>query len=67
MTQSLKNSVLALRAQQISESRREFNARGGKMDRCDQCLIATPSSTAFLIASPNSTCFLESKSDVMDS
>ena len=40
MTQSLKNSVLALRAQQISESRREFNARGGKMDRCDQCLIA---------------------------
>jgi DTW domain-containing protein YfiP len=38
--QSLKNSVLALRAQQISESRREFNARGGKMDRCDQCLIA---------------------------
>lgn len=40
MTQSLKNSVLALRAQQISESRREFNARGGKMDRCEQCLIA---------------------------
>jgi hypothetical protein len=40
VTQSLKNSVLALRAQQISESRREFNARGGKMDRCDQCLIA---------------------------
>jgi len=40
VTQSLKNSVLALRAQQISESRREFNARGGKMDRCEQCLIA---------------------------
>ncbi len=40
MTQGLKNSVLALRAQQISESRREFNARGGKMDRCEQCLIA---------------------------
>ena len=40
MTQGFKNSVLALRAQQISESRREFNARGGKMDRCDQCLIA---------------------------
>ena len=40
MTQSFKNSVLALRAQQISESRREFNARGGKMDRCEQCLIA---------------------------
>lgn len=40
MIQSLKNSVLALRAQQISESRREFNARGGKMDRCEQCLIA---------------------------
>ncbi|WP_409423949.1 tRNA-uridine aminocarboxypropyltransferase [Pseudoalteromonas sp. RW-H-Ap-1] len=40
MTQSLKNSVLALRAQQISESRREFNARGGKLDRCEQCLIA---------------------------
>jgi len=34
------NSVLVLRAQQISESRREFNARGGKMDRCEQCLIA---------------------------
>jgi len=29
-----------LRAQQISESRREFNARGGKMNRCEQCLIA---------------------------
>ena len=40
MTQGFKNSVLALRAQQISESRREFNARGGKMDRCEQCLIA---------------------------
>ncbi|QWF32337.1 DTW domain-containing protein [Pseudoalteromonas sp. SiA1] len=40
MTQDFKNSVLALRAQQISESRREFNARGGKMDRCEQCLIA---------------------------
>jgi len=37
---SFKNSVLALRAQQISESRREFNARGGKMNRCEQCLIA---------------------------
>ncbi|MEI8704737.1 tRNA-uridine aminocarboxypropyltransferase [Pseudoalteromonas sp. B62] len=36
----MKNSVLALRAQQISESRREFNARGGKLDRCEQCLIA---------------------------
>ncbi|WP_024611658.1 tRNA-uridine aminocarboxypropyltransferase [Pseudoalteromonas sp. TB64] len=36
----MKNSVLALRAQQISESRREFNARGAKMDRCEQCLIA---------------------------
>jgi DTW domain-containing protein YfiP len=36
----LNNSVLALRAQQISESRREFNARGGKMDRCERCLIA---------------------------
>jgi len=40
VTQGFKNSVLALRAQQISESRREFNARGGKMDRCEQCLIA---------------------------
>ncbi|WP_024601741.1 DTW domain-containing protein [Pseudoalteromonas sp. TB41] len=40
MIQGFKNSVLALRAQQISESRREFNARGGKMDRCEQCLIA---------------------------
>lgn len=40
MANSFKNSVLALRAQQISESRREFNARGGKMDRCEQCLIA---------------------------
>ncbi|WP_213610512.1 DTW domain-containing protein [Pseudoalteromonas sp.] len=40
MTQGFKNSVLALRAQQISESRREFNARGGKMNRCEQCLIA---------------------------
>lgn len=40
MTQGFKNSVLVLRAQQISESRREFNARGGKMNRCDQCLIA---------------------------
>lgn len=29
-----------MRAQQISESRREFNARGGKMNRCEQCLIA---------------------------
>ena len=36
----MKNAVLALRAQQISESRREFNARGGKLDRCEQCLIA---------------------------
>jgi DTW domain-containing protein YfiP len=34
------NAVLALRAQQISESRREFNARGAKMDRCQQCLLA---------------------------
>ncbi|TGE84444.1 DTW domain-containing protein [Pseudoalteromonas sp. KS88] len=40
MTNRSSNSVLALRAQQISESRREFNARGGKMDRCEQCLIA---------------------------
>lgn len=40
MTQRFKNSVLTLRAQQISESRREFNARGGKMDRCERCLIA---------------------------
>ncbi|MEL0632197.1 tRNA-uridine aminocarboxypropyltransferase [Pseudoalteromonas carrageenovora] len=40
MANSFKNSVLALRAQQISESRREFNARGGKMNRCEQCLIA---------------------------
>lgn len=34
------NSVLKLRAQQISESRREFNARGAKLARCEQCLIA---------------------------
>jgi DTW domain-containing protein len=34
------NAVLALRAQQISESRREFNARGAKMARCQQCLLA---------------------------
>jgi DTW domain-containing protein len=34
------NAVLALRAQQISESRREFNARGAKMTRCQQCLLA---------------------------
>ncbi|MBE0459564.1 tRNA-uridine aminocarboxypropyltransferase [Pseudoalteromonas prydzensis] len=40
MTKRSSNSVLTLRAQQISESRREFNARGGKMDRCEQCLIA---------------------------
>ncbi|MGS0536627.1 tRNA-uridine aminocarboxypropyltransferase [Pseudoalteromonas sp. SaAl2] len=40
MTTPSNNAVLALRAQQISESRREFNARGGKMDRCEQCLIA---------------------------
>lgn len=36
----MKNAVLALRAQQISESRREFNARGGKMVRCERCLLA---------------------------
>ena len=36
----MKNAVLALRAQQISESRREFNARGAKMTRCQQCLLA---------------------------
>jgi len=36
----VKNAVLALRAQQISESRREFNARGGKMTRCERCLLA---------------------------
>ena len=40
MTNTSSNSVLVLRAQQISESRREFNARGGKMDRCERCLIA---------------------------
>jgi len=40
VTNRFTNSVLTLRAQQISESRREFNARGGKMDRCEQCLIA---------------------------
>ncbi len=40
MTHSSHNSVLVLRAQQISESRREFNARGAKLARCEQCLIA---------------------------
>lgn len=40
MVRTSNNAVLALRAQQISESRREFNARGAKMDRCQQCLLA---------------------------
>lgn len=40
VTHTTNNSVLKLRAQQISESRREFNARGAKLARCEQCLIA---------------------------
>lgn len=36
------NSVLALRAQQISESKREFKARGSKLTRCEACLLAEP-------------------------
>lgn len=36
----MKNAVLALRAKQLETSKREFNARGGKMIRCDHCLLA---------------------------
>ena len=39
MTHASNNAVLILRAQQISESRREFNARGAKMERCQRCLL----------------------------
>ncbi|MBQ4839152.1 DTW domain-containing protein [Pseudoalteromonas luteoviolacea] len=38
----LGNSVLALRTQQISESKREFKARGSKLARCETCLLAEP-------------------------
>ncbi len=36
----VKNSVLSLRARQLAASTREFNARGGRMDRCEHCLLA---------------------------
>ncbi|KZN46802.1 tRNA-uridine aminocarboxypropyltransferase [Pseudoalteromonas luteoviolacea] len=36
----MSNSVLALRAQQIAESKREFKARGSKLTRCETCLLA---------------------------
>lgn len=36
----MKNSVLVLRAQQMSEARREFKARGAKVVRCERCLLA---------------------------
>ncbi|WP_282099465.1 tRNA-uridine aminocarboxypropyltransferase [Pseudoalteromonas luteoviolacea] len=36
----MSNSVLALRAQQIAESKREFKARGSKLARCETCLLA---------------------------
>ena len=36
----MKNAVLALRAKQLETSKREFNARGGKMIRCEGCLLS---------------------------
>ncbi|WP_404342770.1 tRNA-uridine aminocarboxypropyltransferase [Pseudoalteromonas mariniglutinosa] len=36
----MKNAVLALRAKQLTESRREFKARGAKLTRCERCLLA---------------------------
>ena len=40
MANIFNNAVLALRAQQMSESRREFKARGAKLTRCERCLLA---------------------------
>jgi len=36
----LKNSVLALRQQQIAAAKREYKARGSKLSRCEHCLLS---------------------------
>ncbi len=36
----LKNSVLALRKQQIAAAKREYKARGSKLTRCESCLLS---------------------------
>lgn len=36
----MSNSVLALRQQQISVARREYKARGSRLNRCEACLLA---------------------------
>ncbi|WP_268832495.1 tRNA-uridine aminocarboxypropyltransferase [Pseudoalteromonas sp. SMS1] len=38
----MSNSVLALRTQQIADSKRAFKARGSKLTRCEACLLAEP-------------------------
>ena len=37
----MKNAVLALRQRQIAAAQREYKARGSKLARCEQCLLAS--------------------------
>lgn len=48
---SQKNAVLILRIEQLAKSRREFNARGSKVIRCEHCLL--PATECICAAKPS--------------